>query len=202
MGLFQKLFGMPNAPEPEKTQAPSQGEATPRDILESGTIPPKPSILRKDFFCDSGDSGEETEIACQFLLSGDFVEFNSHAEPESCHQYEPFSEETFTVCDPKLPYFMLSDEDAVWEAVTAFKETGTVGTDCRPVKAGKMLFRAKIPYFDQVMTLYGFDRTNSWENFGMCMVYSRDVEGTPLEDKLLAALDEAAVTYQEQPANK
>ena len=202
MGLFQKLFGRSSALESKEMQTPSQGEATPRDILESGTIPPKPSILREDFFCDTGVSGEETEITYQFLLSGDFVEFNSHAEPEACHQYEPFSEETFTGYNAKFPCFMLSDEDTVWDAVTTYKKTGTVGTDCRPVKAGKMLFRAKIPYYDQVMTLYGFDRGNSWDNFGMCLVYNRDVEGTPLEDKLLAALDEAAASYREIPTKE
>ncbi len=130
------------------------------------------------------------------------MEFNSHAEPEACHQYEPYLEADFTGYDPKLPTFMLSNEDMVWNAVETFKKTGTVGTDCRPVNAGKMLFRTKIPYYDQVMTFYGFDRGNSWEYFGMCMVYNRDVEGTPLEAKLLAALDEAAASYREMPTQE
>jgi len=200
MGLLNKLFGRKAASEPTAEQEQTHGSLTPDEILESGSLPAKPSVLRQEVFFD-GENAEE-EWTYQFLLSGDFVEFNSHAEPEACHQYEPFLEEEFTGYDPKLLTFMLSNEDMVWDAVETFKKTGTVGTDCRPVNAGKMLFRTKIPYYDQVMTFYGFDRGNSWENFGMCMVYNRDVEGTPLEAKLLAALDEAAASYREMPTQK
>ena len=200
MGFWDKVFGRKAASDSVSEESRSQGSLTPKEILESGSIPAKTSVLRQETFFDGEDAEEEWSY--QFLLSGDFVEFNSHAEPEACHQYEPYLEADFTGYDPKLPTFMLSDEDMVWDAVETFKKTGTVGTDCRPVNAGKMLFRTKIPYYDQVMTFYGFDRGNSWENFGMCMVYNRDVEGTPLEAKLLAALDEAAASYREMPTQE
>ncbi len=166
---------------------------TPKEILESGSIPAKPSLLRESYFYD-GDA----EYIMRFRLSGDFVEFDSHAEPEACHQYEPFSDTDFTSYDGCLPYLMFTNENIVDKAVAAFKKNSTVGTECQAVTNGKMLFRAKLPYYDRIMVLYGFDRGSSWENFGMCMVYRPDVEGTPLEQKLLAALDEAAATYTEE----
>lgn len=179
----------------KKAVIPAQMNLTPKEILASSSLPAKPSLLREDFFYDGEDCADRYKI--QFMLSGDFIAFNSHAEPEACHQYEPFSDAEFTGYDNQLPYFMLSNEDAVYEAVAAFKRNGTVGIGCQPVRNGKMLFRTKIPYYDRIMVLYGFDRGISWENFGMCMVYRCDVEKTPLEQKLLAALDEAAATYTE-----
>lgn len=186
------------AGSPVKNAEPvhSQTFLTPKEILESGLLPAKSSLLREDFFYD-GEEGMDKYVM-RFMLSGDFVAFNSHAEPEACHQYEPFSDADFTGYDSRLPFFMLTDEDVVYEAVAAFKKNGTVGTECQEPVNRKMLFRAKIPYYDQVMVLYGFDKGNSYKNSGMCMVYHRDVEGTPLAQKLLAALDEAAATYTEE----
>ncbi len=178
----------PNHPVAEK----QTGNRTPKDILQSASSPAKPSVRKEETFYD-GDN----EAVMQFMLSGDFVAFNSHAEPVATHQYEPFSNEAFTDYDGTLPCFMLSCEDVVYRAVEEFKKHGTVGTKCQPAGAGKMLFRAKLPYYDQVMVMYGFERGTSLQNFGMCMVYHHDVEGTPLEEKLLAALEEAAATYTE-----
>lgn len=176
----------------QKTDPVSSGIKTPVNVIESGNKPSKPSVLREHTFFD-GDS----EIKMTFKLSGDFIEFDSHADSEATYQYEPDSSADFTEYNENLPYFMLNFENAVYNTVKAYKKNGTAGTEFRKIENGKMLFRTKINYFGQVMVMYGFDRGNSWENNGLCMVYNHDVEGTPLEAKLIAALDEAAMTYTE-----
>lgn len=176
----------------QKTAPASSVIKTPACVIQSGHKSAKPSVLREHTFFD-GDS----EIKMTFKLSGDFIEFNSHADPEATYRYEPDSSADFTEYNENSPYFMLNFENVVYNTVKAYKKNGTAGTEFRKIENGKMLFRAKIDYFDQVMVMYGFDRGNSWENNGLCVVYNHDAEGTPLEAKLIAALDEAAMTYTE-----
>ncbi len=163
---------------------------TPEKILESASVPAKPSLLRKDIFYDWHEN--EQEYSVEFMLSSDFIEFNSHAEPAMCHQYEPFSDEDFTGYDTHLPYLMLApEEDCIFEIPEE---------DRIPVHIGKAVYKAKIPYYQQIMTFYGFEENTIISQtglVGMGMVYNKDTENTPLETKLLSALEEAVRTYKE-----
>ena len=167
---------------------------TPAEILSSASVPAKPSLLRKDTFHDYNEDKQEYSV--EFMLSGDFIEFNSHAEPEMCHQYEPFSDEDFTGYDTHLPYLMLApEEDCIFDIPEE---------DKIPVHLGKAVYKAKIPYYQQIMVFYGFEENTIISQVGlagMAMVYHQDVEGTPLERKLLSALEEAVRTYQEIKMN-
>lgn len=159
---------------------------TPDEILKSASVPAKASVLRKEIFCDA----ENHEYSVEFMLSGDFIEFNSHAEPAMCHQYEPFSDEDFTEYDSHLPYFMLTPDLPEYPEVVG-----------EPVKIGRAIFRVKFPYdHKQVMMFYFFEpftviSTNGLA--GMAMVYHQDIKNSPLEEKLLSALEEAVRTYKE-----
>lgn len=49
------------------------------------------------------------------------------------------------------------------------------------------------------MYFYGMDCCGgSNENQGLCLVYSKGLAGTENEKKLMAVLDEAAVSYREE----
>ena len=161
---------------------------TPDEILKSASVPAKPSQLREDTFYDENDE----EYSVEFMLSSDFIEFKSYAEPEMCHQYEPFSDDDFTEYDSHLPHLMLAPEE---------DDTFEIPEDDRiPVHIGKAVYKAKIPYYQQIMTFYGFEENTIISQIGLAgmgMVYNKDTENTPLETKLLSALEEAVRTYKE-----
>lgn len=162
---------------------------TPDEILKSASVPARASVRRKEIFYDA----ENHEYSVEFMLSGDFIAFNSHAEPEMCHQYEPFSDDDFTEYDSRLPYLMLAGEE---DCILEIPEEAKI-----PVHIGKAVYQAKIAYYDeQIMTFYAFEENTVISQIGlagMAMVYNKDTENTPLETKLLSALEEAVRTYKE-----
>ena len=47
--------------------------------------------------------------------------------------------------------------------------------------------------------MYGFDMADGeWENTALCVIYPKEYEGTDDEKHLIAALDEAAMSYKER----
>ncbi len=79
----------------------------------------------------------------------------------------------------------------------SFKENGTVpdAIECKPL-SGRMLFRAKIEYYDSLMYFYGFESEDAvWDMAGLCLVYPKEYAGTPDETLLMQMLDEAAASF-------
>lgn len=58
-------------------------------------------------------------------------------------------------------------------------------------------FKTKLPYYGKLLYCYGFRDGTAREREAFGLTYNKDIEGTPLEKKLIAALDDAASTYTE-----
>lgn len=168
-------------------------------------MPMKPSREIKGIIYDTAPNGSDAEIPYSFRLSGDFVESESHAaECDQLYGYAPEWTEDFIGDDEIVnggkPYFFIScGDDKVYKAVESFKKTGSIpgAMYFERVNGSQMLFKAKIAYFDSVMYFYGCDRGYSWKNTGICVVYKKKYAGTAAEANLIAAVDEAAMSYTE-----
>lgn len=161
-------------------------------------VPPaKPSV------CYSGTFHNDEEIEYSFMISGDFVNVKSHAmEIDTAFIYEPEANGTNVKVDFNKPYiFTSAGDETVYLLVEEFKETGTVDGLIEKYENRQILFKCKTDYYGQTMVLYGMDRGTIWENCGIALVYNKDIEGTPLEEKLIKILDEAAETYTENIIN-
>lgn len=183
MSFFDSLKKIFSPQEPAAPCAPVK--KTSQDILDSGNIPAKKSFLVED---------EYGYIKYTFSLSGDFIEFNSHCELNPSYQYEPYSNRGFTGYLENYPQIFIGPYDDVYNAVETDEP---VGEEYEKLDNKYFAFRTKLSYFGQILYCYGFSHgtAREFEMFGL--TYNKDVEGTPLEKKLMAALDEAASTYTE-----
>ncbi len=140
----------------------------------------------------------EDPYRISFQVNDAFKPAKSHAgEVEMLHTYAPFS-----LCGEEGadPYLAIQCDDVVYTAVEEFKESGTFSgaLEITPL-AGPFFFKAKTEYFGSLMYFYGMDCCGgSNENQGLCLVYSKGLAGTENEKKLMAVLDEAAVSYREE----
>ena len=188
----------------EKIKADSHTAAPAARSVNSAYMnvtPAKPSVeVRETFFDD------DNEVEFTFMLSGDFVQFKSHAmEIDTAFTYEPDLNSSEMLGKPDLnkPYIFTSMGDgAVYELVEKFKEKGTVNGLIQKFENSRLLFKCKTDYYGQVMVLYGMDRGTIWENCGIALGYNKAIVGTPLEEKLIKILDEAAETYTEKVVSK
>lgn len=164
-------------------------------IIESASQPAKTSVLRKTTFF-GGENSDEFDVS--FMLSGDFIEFDSHCEFDPSFQYEPNSNDNFTEYDENLPSIFIGPNDTVYNAAKNYIKNGlSIGRDFKKVDSKYFLFRTKLEYFGQVLYAYAFASGTTQEYNMLGLKYNHDIEGTPLEIKLIAALDEAAETYNE-----
>ncbi len=178
----------PSAAPPKNTKPAASGtpaKKTPQDILDSGNIPAKGSVLIEDEYAD---------INYSFRLSGDFIEFDSHCELSPSYQYEPYSSEDFTDYSDVLPNIAIGPNDDIYRAVESGKP---IGNGYEKLDSRYFSFRTRLPYFGDILYCYGFSDGTAREREALMLTYSKDIEGTPLEKKLVAALDEAASTYTE-----
>lgn len=177
-----------------KKSTNQQNKKTPDDILESGDIPSKPSVKRSTFFY-SGD--EKFDVT--FMLSGDFIEFNSHSEIDPSFQYEPFNDEEFTSYDETLASIGFGPfDDQIYDAAENFVKNGkSSGREFLKSDSKYFLFRATFSYYNKILYAYVFAPDTAMEYQALGLEYNPDVEGTSLEKKLIAALDEVATTYKE-----
>lgn len=165
-------------------------------ILASGSTPAKPSVKRETTFF-GGDEGDD-EFSVSFMLSGDFVEFNSHCELDPAFLYEPNSSEDYTEYKEGVPKIFIGPINSVYDAAIRFEEDGApVGTDFESIGNGTFLFKAMFDYCGDAMYAYVFAAGTTQEHNVLALTYDRKFEGTVLEKKLKAALDEAASTYSE-----
>ncbi|MBQ8515531.1 MAG: hypothetical protein IJ496_09050 [Ruminococcus sp.] len=209
MGFFdslKKIFDTVGSTESRTVEkAPSTPmrpqNKTPDDIIKSASIPAKPSIRRETTFFGGAEGNDE--FAVTFMLSGDFVEFNSHCEIDPSFQYEPFSTDDFTGYNDDLASIGFGPYDPVYCAVEKYVKDGTAsGREFMKSESRYFLFRAKFDYGNRILCAYAFAPGTSMEYQMLGLNYNPDVEGTPLEKKLIAALDEAAMTYTETKTNK
>lgn len=180
-------------------------KSTPLDIMNSGNTPAKSSVLYESMFYDNDSSGNEIEVNYSFNISGDFVESDcGAAEIDTYFEYSLTSEPQDY--DPMSPYAVPdiivcnAAQESIYNAIDAYKKNKTVPETLafEPVDNGKIYYKAKIDYFDRVMYMYGMDRGNNWKNSYIGVTYAKDAIGTPLEAKLIRALDEVVSTYKEE----
>lgn len=182
------------------------GEAS-RSVNSKALKAAKPSVKREyDTYHYTED--DKYTVKASFMLSGDFVQSESSAaEIEAIYPYAP------DYVDPEgedflpegewdgNPYFMVScDINEVYVSVNEYLESGTVkkAQSVRPANKGDMLFNAEFSYYGKILVCYCFKSEKRDSPCGLCMVYDKSVKNTALEKKLLAALDEAAETFEER----
>ncbi len=178
----------PPASAPKNTKpAPSAAPAqkTPQNILDSGSIPAKESVLIEKEYADKNYT---------FRLSGDFIEFDSHCELDPSYQYEPYSNEDFTEYSNIYPDISIGPYDDVYNAVAS---GNPVGKGYVKLDNKYFAFKTRLDYFGKNLYCYGFRDGTAREREAFGLTCNKDIEGTPLEKKLIAALDEAASTYTE-----
>lgn len=127
-----------------------------------------------------------------------FKPAKSHAgEADMLHTYAPFCEYGE---EGTYPCLAILSDDVVYTAVEEFKETGLIkgALECTAL-TGTFYFKARVPYYDNLMYFYGLDCCEGFfENQGLCLVYPKELAGTETERKLAAVLDEAAESYREE----
>ncbi len=173
------------APQPDTSLAEGLAE-----IMKSGDIPAKASVSVNEEYGDKQYS---------FRLSGDFIEFNSHCEMDPAYQYEPYSKETYTEYKSKVPQIFIGPYDEVYDAVEKYLENGApYGRDFEKLENEYFLFRCRTDYFGEILYCYAFSDGTAREREIFGLTYNRAIQGTALEKKLTAALDEAAMSYREE----
>lgn len=160
------------------------------ELLESGNIPAKKPVLFEDEFGDKKYT---------FRLSGDFIEFNSHCEMMPSFQYEPHNNDRYTVYLENYPQILIGPYDDIYYAV---ENDSPVGEAYEKLDNKYFAFRTKTVYYGDTLYCYAFRDGTAREREMFGLTYSRDIDGTLLEKKLMAALDEAASTYTESEINK
>ena len=178
----------------------AQTKKTPSGIISSGNNPAKPSVERKtEFF--GGETGDDM-FDVRFMLSGDFVEFNSHCEVEPAYQYEPDStameNDLYTGYESNLPHIGIGPCDEIYDAVEEFEETGELPDgDFEKCDSEYFAFRCSFDNYGDKYYAYAFRSGTTREKEMLSVDYLPDVVGTSLEKKLKAILDEVASTYSE-----
>lgn len=178
----------------------SAANATPADILNSGNIPAKPSNeIKEEFF--GGETGDDM-FNVSFMLSGDFIEFNSHCEIMPAYQYEPFSNKEYTGYEKNLPQIGIGPDDNIYDAVEEFEESGRLPNgDYQKCDSDYFAFKCTFEAYGLKYYAYAFKSGTAREKEMLSLNYSPDICGTELENKLKTALDEAASTYTETKSN-
>lgn len=163
-------------------------------LLATANRAAKPSVRRETSFIGL----DEHEYDVTFMLSGDFIEFDSNCELMPAFQYEPDSNEDYTAYQKGLPSIFCGPIKVAYQAAKQYLETKEeCGREFTAFENGVFMFRAKLPYAGDVLYAYVFSQDAVMPLDVLGLTYPTAVEGTPLEKKLMAALDEAAETYTE-----
>lgn len=179
-----------------RSEAAKPGPATPQSILDTGNIPPKPSTERSSVFYGGEDCDE---YKMTFMLSGDLLEFNSHCELDPSYQYEPENDKEYTVYKENTPQLVFGPNDIIYDAIDKFLADGSATGDGFEKTASKyFLFKTRFHQYGGTAYAYAFSPDSAKDHEMLAVMYNTDVEGTSLEKKLMAVLDEAASTYREE----
>ncbi len=155
----------------------------------------KPSVQRETTFF-GGETGDD-EYRITFMLSGDFVEFNSHSEWDPSYQYEPTCTGDYTEFRSGLPCIFFGPVDEAYAAAETYLAGGRPDAkEFIEMADDSFLFRIKLPMGKaETLCAYVFAKGTPLEQQVLGLTYPNGMVGTPLERKLIAALDEAAQTY-------
>lgn len=195
--------GAQSSAKPSSAAAAPQ-KKTPPETIASGAAPAKSSVERKtEFF--GGETGDDM-FDVRFMLSGDFVEFNSHCEVLPAYQYEPDStaaeNDLYTGYESNLPHIGIGPDNDIYDAVEEFENSGVLPDgDFEKCDSEYFAFRGSFDAYGLKYYAYAFRSGTTREKEMLSVDYLPDVVGTPLEKKLIAALDEAASTYSEVKAD-
>ena len=147
---------------------------------------------------DTDSGADDAEYRISFSVDCAFREAKSHAaEVMMLCTYAPDAEYG---TEGGSPYLAVQCDDAVYEAVGSYKETGSFdgASELTPL-SGQFLFKATMEYFGEMMYFYALDRCGGfWENNALCMVYPKKYAGTENEQRLMQVLDAAAASYREE----
>lgn len=141
---------------------------------------------------------DDREYRTTFRVNDAFKPVKSHAgEVDMLHAYAPLCEYGE---EGMYPCLAILSDDVVYTAVEEFKETGLIkGALEFTALTGTFYFKARVPYYDNLMYFYGLDCCEGFfENQGLCLIYPKELAGTEAERKLTAVLDEAAGSYREE----
>ncbi len=200
MGLFDSLKKiLETAENVAKTVA---SEAAAPETSDSGLYPDapaKPSVKRTTTFFGGPEGDDAFDVS--FMLSGDFIEFNSHCELDPAYQYEPDNDEDYTEYKEGLPSIFFGPFDPAYTAAQKYEASRALpNADCETVENDAFFYKGMFDYYGQAMYAYVFAAGTPMEYQVLALTYDRKCVGTPLEQKLKAALDEAAATYTETKA--
>lgn len=181
----------------------AQTKKTPAETIASGNNPAKASFqVKTEFF--GGETGDDM-FDVRFMLSRDFVEFNSHCEVMPAYQYEPDStaaeNDLYTGYESNLPHIGIGPDNDIYDAVEEFEKSGVLPSgDYEKCDSEYFAFRCSFDAHGSKYYAYAFKSGTTREKEMLSLDYLPDVCGTALEKKLKAALDEAASTYSEVKA--
>lgn len=177
---------------------------TPAETIASGNNPAKASFQAKtEFF--GGETGDDM-FDVKFMLSGDFVEFDSNCEVMPAYQYEPDStaaeNNLYTGYESNLPHIGIGPDNGIYKAVEEYEKSGVLPNgDYEKCDSEYFAFRCSFDAHGLKYYAYAFKSGTTREKEMLSLDYLPDVCGTALEKKLIAALDEAASTYTETKVN-
>lgn len=191
MGLFDRIAEKFKSHDPAEHR--TEETSSPQTPWSGGELVLAPSShAAEEYFYG------EVEYRISFRVNDAFKPAKSHAgEVEMLHTYAPYDEYGE---EGAYPCLAVQCDDAVYGAVEAYKEGGTVpgALELTPL-SGTFYFRAKTEYYGSLMYFYGMDLCGgTLENQGLCMVYPKELAGTEAERGLMALLDEAAESFTEE----
>lgn len=178
--------------------------ATPQEVLDTANIPAKPS--REVSYEIFDGENAEIRVKVSFDLSGDFIE--TECDFDYGAMYLPNCDDDFddNYSDRNTPYFEMvsAPDNEIYRMIEKCENGGTPDNAMMFLRVDDMgsriQFKAKVKNrFGKIEYFYNcqfHDDFNPQSYIGVC--YNADVVGTPLEKKLMVAVDEAARTFRRE----
>lgn len=177
---------------------------TPQEVLDTASIPAKPSREIEFEIYDGEDA--EIRVKITFDLSGDFLE--TAGDVHYLASYLPTIDDDYDAeySDSNTPLFGVydADEEIIYNMAEKF-DNGGVPDDAMmflPIHDmdPRVRFKAKIENRGVVKYFYYCRLYDYMPSFKTCfsVSYPKNVVGTPLEKKLMAAVDETVRTMKRE----
>lgn len=178
--------------------------STPQEVLDTASIPAKPSREITYEIFDGKDA--EIRVKVSFDLSGDFIE--TECEFDYGAMYLPNCDDDFddNYSDSNTPYFEMvsAPDDEIYYMIDKCQNGGTPDNAMMFLRVDDMgprsRFKAKVENRGKIEYFYYCPLYDYMPDFKTCFTvsYTHNVVGTPLEKKLMAAVDEAVRTMQRE----
>lgn len=177
---------------------------TPQEVLDTASIPAKPS--RKIEFEVFDGENAEIRVKVTFNLSGDFLE--TAGDVHYLASYLPTIDDDYDAdySDSNTPLFGVLDVDdeIIYNMAEKFDKGGVPENAMMFMPVNDMgpraRFKAKVENRGKIEYLYYCPLYDYMPDFKTCFTvsYTHNVVGTPLEKKLMAAVDEAVRTMKRE----